>query len=751
MPGKHSEKVVLSISADKLRNVAGAFKGTSDPYAIVTLFAADKDQKPVVLGKTEAIKNTLNPQFNTVIEMDYEFGKLLHFQIAIYDEIRKAKTDKAMGSAVFEVGAILGSKGNVRAKRLKKGGVIFARIDKKRKVRSGDLTLHLLGYKLKNVEGMFSKSDPFFEIHAETAEDIFAKLVYRSKHIQNNLNPRWDPVTIDLDRLCNGDKDKAVRISVFDHEKSGKHVFMGSVTTSVNSLIAAKTHAGTGDLKSIDTSRALQLKKKSKASGQLVVAAAAVRNVPTPKPPKSNSDAEINLPVSMAEVSLDDTEEEINLGAEYAAAPTFVDYLSGGCEINTCVAIDFTGSNGDPRKPGTLHYIHRDGVSLNCYEKAITALVSILSKYDTDKLFPVYGFGAKYSGVVRHCFSLLQGEAQGLKGVLDSYRKVFSSGLIMSGPTVFKEVLQHAAKKARNSQASAKSLGKQAYTVLVLLTDGAVSDVEETRQALVSISDAPLSVVIVGVGNADFSAMQFLDDLKGPRDICQFVKFNAHAHSKQSLTSATLEEIPEQLVSYFQSKNIQPLQRLQRGGSILQDSAVFEDAGDDEEIAVSLDFGENGEVFVASGGLYDQTAYTNNGAPPFAVAAAVPQPYSPAAVAPMQPPTFGAPLTIKPPGQYENPVSPTATAQPVYIGAPLPTAPAYGQSPPATYGQAPVPGAPPAYAYPQQQQQQSFPVQLPPGVGPGMQLQVQNPTTGQFMVVSVPHGIPPGGTFHVPY
>ena len=91
-------------------------------------------------------------------------------------------------------------------------------------------------------------------------------------------------------------------------------------------------------------------------------------------------------------------------------------------------------------------------MSLNCYEKAITALVSILSKYDTDKLFPVYGFGAKYSGVVRHCFSLLQGEAQGLKGVLDSYRKVFSSGLIMSGPTVFKEVLQHAAKKARNSQ-----------------------------------------------------------------------------------------------------------------------------------------------------------------------------------------------------------------------------------------------------------------------------------------------------------
>lgn len=91
-------------------------------------------------------------------------------------------------------------------------------------------------------------------------------------------------------------------------------------------------------------------------------------------------------------------------------------------------------------------------MSLNDYEKAITALVGILGEYDTDQLFPVYGFGAKYSGIVRHCFSLLQGEAKGVKGVLDSYRKTFASGLVMSGPTVFKEVLVHAGKKARDSQ-----------------------------------------------------------------------------------------------------------------------------------------------------------------------------------------------------------------------------------------------------------------------------------------------------------
>src|SRR6266496_4790879 len=37
--------------------------------------------------------------------------------------------------------------------------------------------------------------------------------------------------------------------------------------------------------------------------------------------------------------------------------PTFLDYIAGGTEINLVVAIDFTGSNGDPKSPKSLHYI----------------------------------------------------------------------------------------------------------------------------------------------------------------------------------------------------------------------------------------------------------------------------------------------------------------------------------------------------------------------------------------------------------
>ena len=254
-----------------------------------------------------------------------------------------------------------------------------------------------------------------------------------------------------------------------------------------------------------------------------------------------------------------------------------------------------TGSNGDPRKPGTLH--HLDPHSNNDYEKAISAILKILSKYDSDQSFPVLGFGAKYGGVVRHCFQVAE-EAVGAQGVLQAYNQVFKSGLIMSGPTVFTECMETAAARAQSSLEQAQRVGGQSYSILLILTDGAVSDVNATAACLDRISNAPLSVVIVGVGNADFSGMQFLDDAAGhgKRDIAQFVEFNKHQHSSVSLTSSTLEEIPDQLVEYFTSHNIQPNPPLQRTPSKI----IVED--EEEEIDLSLDLGDGEEEIVVTGG-----------------------------------------------------------------------------------------------------------------------------------------------------
>lgn len=61
--------------------------------------------------------------------------------------------------------------------------------------------------------------------------------------------------------------------------------------------------------------------------------------------------------------------------------------------------------------------------------------------------------------------------------------------------------------------------------------------------------------------------MQFLDDCADDgdvRDICQFVEFEKHKHSKCSLTAATMEEIPDQLVNYFVSRDLYPDPSIQK-------------------------------------------------------------------------------------------------------------------------------------------------------------------------------------------
>ncbi|MEQ2227604.1 Copine-4 [Ilyodon furcidens] len=91
----------------------------------------------------------------------------------------------------------------------------------------------------------------------------------------------------------------------------------------------------------------------------------------------------------------------------------------------------------------------------------------------------------------------------------------------------------------------------------------------DTREAIVHASHLPMSVIIVGVGNADFTDMQILDGddgiLRSPkgepvlRDIVQFVPFKDFKHaSPAALAKSVLAEVPNQVVDYYNAKGIKP-------------------------------------------------------------------------------------------------------------------------------------------------------------------------------------------------
>ncbi len=128
--------------------------------------------------------------------------------------------------------------------------------------------------------------------------------------------------------------------------------------------------------------------------------------------------------------------------------PTFVDYLRGGLQLNLSVAIDFTGSNGVPSHPTSLHYLNN--YSPNQYQKAIMAVGNILLNYDYDKMIPAFGFGAKprFPNLTRnsvdHCFPLSGRydviEAAGLDGLMSMYANSLTH-VDLSGPTYFSPIL----------------------------------------------------------------------------------------------------------------------------------------------------------------------------------------------------------------------------------------------------------------------------------------------------------------------
>ncbi|XP_013398106.2 copine-4-like [Lingula anatina] len=248
---------------------------------------------------------------------------------------------------------------------------------------------------------------------------------------------------------------------------------------------------------------------------------------------------------------------------------SFLDYVFGGIQINFTVGVDFTASNGDPKNASSLHYINP--YQPNEYMQAISTVGAVVQDYDSDKMFPALGFGAKIPPEyqVSHEFALnfnLQNPfCAGVHGIIEAYKNCISQ-VQLYGPTNIAPVIYHVANfaLAAHQQGGAKS-----YFVLLLITDGVVTDLDQTREAIVYASGLPMSIIIVGVGAADFSAMNFLDGDDGVlrsargepvrRDIVQFVPFRRFQQAPPAeLAKNVLAELPQQVVQYYRMIGVAP-------------------------------------------------------------------------------------------------------------------------------------------------------------------------------------------------
>ncbi|XP_005164993.2 copine-8 isoform X2 [Danio rerio] len=503
----------------------------SDPICVLyTQGIGNKEWRE--FGRTEVIDNTLNPDFVRKFILDYFFEERQNLRFDLYDVDSKSSNlskHDFLGQACCTLGEVVGSLGSRLEKNLggipgKKCGTIIVKAEELSNCRESVL-MQFCGNKLDKKD-FFGKSDPFLVFYRSNEDGTFT-ICHKTEVVKNTLDPVWQAFKIPVRALCNGDYDRTIKVEVYDWDRDGSHDFIGEYSTSYRELSRGQSQFNVYEV--------INPKKKGKKKKYL------------------NSGTVTLLSF------LVDTEV------------TFLDYIKGGTQINFTVAIDFTASNGNPAQPTSLHYM--SPYQLNAYAMALKAVGEIIQDYDSDKMFPALGFGAKLppDGRISHEFAL-NGNPQnpycnGIDGVMEAYYQSLKS-VQLYGPTNFSPVINHVARYA----ASVKD-GSQ-YFILLIITDGVISDMAQTKESIVNAASLPMSIIIVGVGPAEFDAMIELDGDEvrissrgryAERDIVQFVPFRDyidrtgnHILSMARLAKDVLAEIPDQFLSYMRTRGIKP-------------------------------------------------------------------------------------------------------------------------------------------------------------------------------------------------
>uniref|UniRef100_A0A8P4KAK2 Copine-2 n=1 Tax=Dicentrarchus labrax TaxID=13489 RepID=A0A8P4KAK2_DICLA len=478
----------------------------SDPFCV--LFH-EVDGNWVELGRTETAVNNLNPVFGVKFQVDYHFEEVQKLRFAMFDEDKCATQlyeHDFLGEFICTLGVIVSNKKLHRPLILANG----------KPAGKGSITITAQELSDNRIITLtlsgrkLDKKDFFGKSDPylefhKQGEDGKWMLVHRTEVIKNTLDPAWKSFTVPLISLCNGDVDRNIKVLCYDYDNDGGHDFIGEFQTTVTKMSEAQNSVEV-EFDCINPKK--QKKKKNYKNSGIII-------------------------------------------------------------VKLCkVGIDFTASNGNPREPSSLHYINPLGS--NEYLAAILAVGQIIQDYDTDKMFPALGFGAQLPPDWKVCvlelkFFLSVSLCVGVEGIAQAYSACLPH-IRFYGPTNFSPIISHVARFA--AQALQQEKAAQYFTLLII-TDGVISDMDETRHAIVQASKLPMSIIIIGVGNADFAAMEFLDGdasvlrsntgEEAVRDIVQFVPFRDFRNApKETLAKSVLAELPQQVTQYFKQRNLPP-------------------------------------------------------------------------------------------------------------------------------------------------------------------------------------------------
>lgn len=296
-------RVQIHLRAEKLKNLAkGKWRGKrSSPYCkVVTKSTTNNENNNTVVGLTEVCHGNTSPHFTRSLILEHDEEEAwTHLKITIRDCRRSKRnvdggnsedsqrfvrrpllglgalgimnfnhdgdnddicsdSDPIMGEVEVEIGALLRSEGQETQIELIEGGTLFVHITQS--IQGNDMGVmdcHIRGLDVKNIEsGLLGLGavDPYFVVSKKENDTQKGTMryfdVYRSETIHDIINPYWKPFKIDMERLCNNDKNKSLRITLYDFEERGQDRWLGEVNTSVAEMMQRVAKRGNADRES---------------------------------------------------------------------------------------------------------------------------------------------------------------------------------------------------------------------------------------------------------------------------------------------------------------------------------------------------------------------------------------------------------------------------------------------------------------------------------------------------------------------
>lgn len=513
----------------------------------------------MIRGRTEVISRSRHPQYTSTIPLDVYPGSKAFFYVHIFDHEKL----ESFGTVLFHVADILSNPRNLRVKRLRSGGCLFCRLEKIFRHDNVNLNVHLQ-FQAKDIKTPHSS----FELAKQSEAGWL--VIYRSPAVYDSDCPTYDPFQLyvcyqcsndvvlhsfcrDLESLCGSDPDRHLRCSIYSVNRRGKkRKLLGITETTFRHMRGEVEYSDRPDEDDFDPHTDLQLVKNCSIYtpvGRLKVLKARMCDGDSVNSLSSSELEKVfHVPTSV---------EVIDLQQMAHQPMSFKSYLEQGLQLDFCVAIDFTSSNGNPMVDGetSYHFLNHEGDSMNDYEETIAAIGPAIDKYSSTREYPVWGFGAKFEGVVRDIFQCgPESVAKGVDGILQSYRSVFLQDLIMSGPTSFCTVIQMAAARAAANHKMIQE--RKIYTVLLVITDGCMHNYDQTRQMIHEYSSLPLSIVFVGVGRSDFGLLHRLTQEPCARQATCVAEFRKLDDTPTALGEAALGKLPSQICEYMQANGL---------------------------------------------------------------------------------------------------------------------------------------------------------------------------------------------------